>query len=105
MRDLRKLFSQQTSQYFHVNEQGQKVTSICGEHPEISGALSPYQVLRILNGGKDEMESIAREYGYTNTDVAEFYVEFIREWDERGDDYDPYNVSHEVFYLKATERL
>ena len=90
MRDMRTLFSD-----------GSSVITIRGDHLEILGALSPEQVLRIMNTGKEVMEVIAQECGYVNTDCANFYTVFVKEWDERGDDYDPYNVSHDVFYLKA----
>jgi hypothetical protein len=104
-KDFKKLFLQKSSQYFYINENGKKETEIFGDHPEIPGALSPSQVVRILNNNKDEMRKIAIEQGFINTDYADFYVKFEREWDERGDDYDPYNVSHEVYFLKAVMKL
>lgn len=96
-------FAYSKSTYFCKNENRRKETQIFGSHPEILGVLSPEEVVRIINWDMYEKETLAPELGYYNTHVADFYVKFVREWDERGDDYDPYNVSHEVYFLKAIQ--
>ena len=47
---------------------------------------------------------MARDLGYLGYDDVDFVVEHQLIWDDRGDDYDPYGVGREFYFLIAQER-
>lgn len=78
-----------------------------GGNSEHNLALKPEHVLKLINcdNPPHEMRLMARDLlGCTNVHYADFRVESWIVSDERGDDYDPYGVDREFYFLIAQER-
>ena len=78
---------------------------IVGGNSENLHALKPNDVIRLMIGGRDEMKYVAHDLGYTSDTDVDFIVEHQFVYDDRGDDYDPYNVGRDFFFLIAQERV
>lgn len=107
MKDLNKLFSQKSSMWFHRRrfKDVPAQVMIVGGNSECHHALKAEDVVRLIIGGRDEMKYVARDLGYVGVDDVDFLVEHQMIWDDRGDDYDPYNVGREFYFLIAQERI
>lgn len=78
-----------------------------GGNWEHNQALSMEQVIRLINSDnpQHEMRLLARdELGCLNVHYADFRVEAWNVSDDRGDDYDPYGVDRDFYFLIAKER-
>jgi hypothetical protein len=78
-----------------------------GGNAEHSLALKAEHVLRLINCEfpAHEMRLLARDVlGCANVHYANFRVEARVVSDERGDDYDPYGVDREFYFLIAQEQ-
>jgi hypothetical protein len=106
MKDLSKIFSQKSSMWFHRRRyKGVPAqVMISGGNSEYSFALKPEDVVRLMICGRDEMKYVARDLGYTGVDDVDFVVDYQMIYDDRGDDYDPYNVGRDFFFLIAQEK-
>lgn len=107
MKDLSKIFSQKSSMWFHRKRYKDVAAQvmISGGNSEHSVALKPEDVVRLMICGRDEMKFVAHELGYVGVDDVDFVVEHQFVYDDRGDDYDPYNVGRDFFFLIAQERI
>lgn len=106
MKDLNKLFAQKSSMYFHRRrfKDVPAQIMIMGGNDECLHALKAEDVVRLMIAGRDEMKYVARDLGYLGYDDVDFVVEHQLIWDDRGDDYDPYGVGREFYFLIAQER-
>lgn len=76
-------------------------------NPEHYLALTMDHVIRLINcdNPPHEMRLFARDVlGCSNVHYADFRVEAWSVSDERGDDYDPYGVDRDFYFLIAKER-
>ncbi len=107
MKDLNKLFAQKSSMWFHRRRYKDVPAQvmIVGGNSENFHALKPEDVVRLMIAGRDEMKYVARDLGYQGVDDVDFVVEHQFVYDDRGDDYDPYNVGRDFFFLIAQERI
>lgn len=107
MKDLNKLFAQKSSMWFHRRrfKDVPAQVLIVGGNDENFHALKPEDVVRLMIAGRNEMKHVARDLGYQGVDDVDFVVEHQLVYDDRGDDYDPYNVGRDFFFLIAQERI
>jgi hypothetical protein len=107
MKDLNKLFAQKSSMYFHRRrfKDVPAQVMIMGGNDECLHALKAEDVVRLMIAGRDEMKYVASDLGYSGVNDVDFVVEHQMIWDDRGDDYDPYGVGREFYFLIAQERI
>lgn len=108
MYNLKSLFGKKQSQYFRSQRyKSQKPDVIIpGRNLEHDQALKVDDVLTILNSSNTQakMIEIAQNLGCSNVQCASFHIESWIVSDDRGDDYDPYGVDRDFFFLIATEK-
>jgi hypothetical protein len=75
-----------------------------GGNSEHNLALKHEHVIMLMNSGKTLFPFLATELGCTNVHCAEFRVESWIVSTESGDDYDPYGVDREFYFLIAQEK-
>ena len=103
--DLAKEFSKKDSVNFRSRRYKNSKPDIVipGYNQEHFQALRADHVVQLCNGEID-LERLSQELGCVNTDFADFHIESHIVSDDRGDDYDPYGVDREFYFLIATEK-
>lgn len=106
--DFKKEFAKKHSQNFRSRRfKGCKPDIVVhGGNYENYQALKSNDVIRLIQA-KDpqtEMQILASEFGCSNVHCADFHIESWIVSDDRGDDYDPYGVDREFYFLIAVEK-
>ena len=106
--DFQKEFAKkESSNFWRRRFKGVKPEIIVpGGNWEHNQALTMEQVVRLINSTdpQAEMALLAEELGCSNVNCADFRVEAWEVSDESGDDYDPYGVDRDFYFLIATEK-
>jgi hypothetical protein len=106
--DFQKEFAEKDSQHFWRRRYKDQKAQICvpGGNCEHNQALTIEQVMRLINSinPQAEMTLLAQELGCVNVHCVDFCVEARIVSDDRGDDYDPYGVDRDFYFLIAMEK-
>lgn len=106
--DFKKEFAKKHSQNFRSRRfKGCKPDIIVhGGNHEHYQALKPDHIIRLIEADdpQTEIQLLASELGCSNVQYADFHVESCIVSDDRSDDYDPYGVDREFYFLIAVEK-